>query len=399
MAITNKKGINITSPFKYIGGQPLDVRLVAEDEADLQSIITKGAVYNGLTVWVNSLNKHMTYNGSAFVPTKDAPVDLSSYATKSENDSKYATKSSIPTKLSQLTNDINYATTEDVERLREIAEGKTSTYIVETLNSLSLTNDGDKTYTSSLQTITVLNDEGTAYNKQINITSLKKGDVILVKETEAPDLYVISATASTLKVAELETRKISLEDYATKDSVQKLEENVNTLEEGMTNISEALEDVDEILDQINGTGTGSGSGSSGVGSSGLIIETINLTPTYTNFNNLYQYEYVLTNIDVLFNKLNTLGNKIISLKLVSNIVLEGMTVNFEFATTSQKVEGLYLALAGLYNEVVSVDTGGLALLNVTINSDVESYITCNDINALSLFQSLSDFTVIITHLE
>ena len=39
MSINDKKGINLTSGFKYVGGQPLDVRLIAEDESDLQSLV------------------------------------------------------------------------------------------------------------------------------------------------------------------------------------------------------------------------------------------------------------------------------------------------------------------------------------------------------------------------
>lgn len=67
MAINDKKGINLTSGFKYVGGQPLDVRLVAEDESDLQSLVDNGATYNGMVVWVNSTSKRMVFNGSEFI--------------------------------------------------------------------------------------------------------------------------------------------------------------------------------------------------------------------------------------------------------------------------------------------------------------------------------------------
>lgn len=67
MSINDKKGINLTSGFKYVGGQPLDVRLVAEDESDLQSLVDNGATYNGMVVWVNSTSKRMVFNGSEFI--------------------------------------------------------------------------------------------------------------------------------------------------------------------------------------------------------------------------------------------------------------------------------------------------------------------------------------------
>lgn len=67
MSINDKKGINLTSGFKYVGRQPLDVRLVAEDESDLQSLVDNGATYNGMVVWVNSTSKRMVFNGSEFI--------------------------------------------------------------------------------------------------------------------------------------------------------------------------------------------------------------------------------------------------------------------------------------------------------------------------------------------
>lgn len=67
MAITDKKGINVTSGFKLISPAPIDARYVVEDETELQSIIDIGSAYNGLEVWVNSLGKKKQYNGTEFV--------------------------------------------------------------------------------------------------------------------------------------------------------------------------------------------------------------------------------------------------------------------------------------------------------------------------------------------
>ena len=71
MAINDKKGINTTGGFKLVSNTPLDVRFVAEDEADLQSLIDSGAVYLGLEVWVKTLGKKMLYNGYSFVDYYD----------------------------------------------------------------------------------------------------------------------------------------------------------------------------------------------------------------------------------------------------------------------------------------------------------------------------------------
>ena len=88
MAITDKKGINVTSGFKLISPAPIDARYVVEDETELQSIIDSGAVYKGLRVWVNSLNKVYIYNGSSFVVELNADTTndwtISGYTTNFE---------------------------------------------------------------------------------------------------------------------------------------------------------------------------------------------------------------------------------------------------------------------------------------------------------------------------
>ena len=66
MAITDKKGINVTSGFKLVSPAPIDVRLIAEDENDLQSLINNRATYSGMIVWVESLSKFKFFNGKEF---------------------------------------------------------------------------------------------------------------------------------------------------------------------------------------------------------------------------------------------------------------------------------------------------------------------------------------------
>lgn len=70
MSILNKKGINLTSSFKLVSPNPLDIRLIAEDEEDLQSLIDNKAVYLGMIVWVKSLRKFQFFDGESFTDMK-----------------------------------------------------------------------------------------------------------------------------------------------------------------------------------------------------------------------------------------------------------------------------------------------------------------------------------------
>lgn len=77
MAITDKKGISVTSGFKLVSPTPVDVRYIADDETDLQSLIDNNAVYEGLEVWVKSLGKKFTYNGTEFIDYVESVVNTS----------------------------------------------------------------------------------------------------------------------------------------------------------------------------------------------------------------------------------------------------------------------------------------------------------------------------------
>ena len=80
MSIIDKKGINVTSGFKLVSGQPIDARFVVEDETELESLITNGAVYEGLHVWVKSLGKEKVWNGTEF-----ADINFSSSQTPEDD--------------------------------------------------------------------------------------------------------------------------------------------------------------------------------------------------------------------------------------------------------------------------------------------------------------------------
>lgn len=66
MSITDKKGINVTSGFKLISPQPIDARMVVEDENELVSIVDSAAAYEGQLVYVKSLDKYVSFDGTQF---------------------------------------------------------------------------------------------------------------------------------------------------------------------------------------------------------------------------------------------------------------------------------------------------------------------------------------------
>lgn len=67
MSFNDKPGIPILGGYKLGTSDPIDVRTIAEDETDLQSLIDNGVAYEGLEVYVKSLAKKMQYNGTEFV--------------------------------------------------------------------------------------------------------------------------------------------------------------------------------------------------------------------------------------------------------------------------------------------------------------------------------------------
>lgn len=91
MSITDKKGINVTSGFKLISGQPIDARFIVEDETELQTIVTNGAVYEGLHVWVKSLGKEKVWNGTKFVESQTSGSGTVSYESEITSGTKIGT--------------------------------------------------------------------------------------------------------------------------------------------------------------------------------------------------------------------------------------------------------------------------------------------------------------------
>lgn len=125
MSIKDKKGIPVTGSFKLLAPQPLDARMIVSDASELQSIIDENAAYKGLTVWVESTNTQVVFNGTEFV-TNTIGADLSGlsdYATKN-----YVTSFSVPKELTvgtakvSIDSNINYG-------INILAQDSANTYI------------------------------------------------------------------------------------------------------------------------------------------------------------------------------------------------------------------------------------------------------------------------------
>lgn len=164
------------------------------------------------------------------------------YATKSQVSSLKSTDiatpagNSIEEAISDLsTNKLNkteaastYATKTYADTIAEIAQGATKSYVVESQDALQLT-ESEGIYISALTNLPVYNPETNAFDKLIPITDLHQGDIILIKELDKPDYFVITSSNG-LRLSELESRKISLDDYSTKDAtVSSIDIQMNTM--------------------------------------------------------------------------------------------------------------------------------------------------------------------------
>ena len=152
------------------------------------------------------------------------------YATKSQVSSLKSTDitttagNSVEEAISNLsTNKLNkteaastYATKTYADTIAEIAQGATKSYVVESQAALQLT-ESEGIYISALTNLPVYNPESNAFDKLIPIADLHQGDIILIKELDKPDYFVITASSG-LRLSELESRKISLDDYSTKEN-------------------------------------------------------------------------------------------------------------------------------------------------------------------------------------
>lgn len=136
------KGIVVASGFDLSAKSPLDTRSVVNTIAERDEHVSKNRTYVGMTVYVIEEDKEYRYNGTDWIEilndlsavhthaNKDVldgitALDISAWNAKSDFSGSYNDLSdlpTIPTKLSDLTNDIPYATETYV--LNKIAEAE-----------------------------------------------------------------------------------------------------------------------------------------------------------------------------------------------------------------------------------------------------------------------------------
>lgn len=141
---------------------------------------------------------------------------------------RIAVESDIPTKTSDLTNDSNFITSSDIagkenssnkvalgssntteqypnaksvwdvcENIRQVAEGKTATYIINSQSDITGTKGSDENYTN----VTAITG--------VTLSNLKIGDTILVKQLDVPD-YWVSQISPSVSLNKLESSKIDI---------------------------------------------------------------------------------------------------------------------------------------------------------------------------------------------
>ena len=132
--------------------------------------------------------------------------------------------------------------TSSLSNLVSIAQGSTKSYLIEKKSSLKLTetSSGSKVYNSTLTSIPIYNDATGTFNGSLPSVDLKRGDIILNKALDEPDFFVVTSGSSGFTLAELETRKISLEDYATNQALDTLESNISSDYSKKTNTVKSL---------------------------------------------------------------------------------------------------------------------------------------------------------------
>lgn len=93
---------------------------------------------------------------------------------------------------------------DEIDDVRDIAQSKTVSYVVDDLDDITGTQDEDGNFTS----VTAITG--------VDLEDLKIGDNIFVKDVEAPDFWV-SAITPAVALNKLQTEKIDIENYYTKD--------------------------------------------------------------------------------------------------------------------------------------------------------------------------------------
>ena len=151
-----------------------------------------------------------------------------------EGDSRL-TDSRTPKAHTHPQSDITNLTT-DLQNIREVAEGKTKTYVAshffgdaDTPNKIFYSNNNIVLTNSSFIIIRRDNalNENISEDDYLYLDNLKIGDVILIPEIDVPDRWYGGKTGINHMFYKMETAKIDLDPYATKEEVALKEDKSN----------------------------------------------------------------------------------------------------------------------------------------------------------------------------
>lgn len=134
----------------------------------------------------------------------------------------------IPTNTSDLNNDSGFITSSDIDQVYDgtsanaqsgvaidgalapiiaVAEGKTKSYVVQSQTDITGTKDANDEYTN----VTAITG--------VTLADLQVGDIILIKDLNVPD-YWVSQISPSVSLNKMETTKVDLTDYVTKNTTQ-----------------------------------------------------------------------------------------------------------------------------------------------------------------------------------
>lgn len=100
-----------------------------------------------------------------------------------------------------------------IKEVREVAAGKTKTFVVNYTT--------DNPTLNSQEAVVTVSSLTTTDKKTINPADVKIGDNVLITETEVPDRWVSAVTGGSISLSKLETTKVVLDNYVTKASPAK----------------------------------------------------------------------------------------------------------------------------------------------------------------------------------
>lgn len=201
---------------------PVDI-LVSDD---LATVAFTGSYDNLL----DTPNIPSVYNGTLTIKRNNTSIGTFT----ANSSSSPSVNITVPTTVAELDDKDDYATVEyvddEIQDVREVAEGKTATYVCSSetnpiLNSL----DDAITITSTLTDIN---------GNILQLDVFRIGDNIYIPETNVPDRWVMDTSTNSIIVSRLETAKVAVNDVQVND--------VSVVNNSIANITGLADDTEVV---------------------------------------------------------------------------------------------------------------------------------------------------------